>query len=82
MKKKKKQISLLDILEKGAPSYKRPYEINIFDNESIKEDKYKNESPISILKKMIESPNLCSRRWVWEQYDHMVMTDTVLLTRW
>jgi len=77
--KEKKADITLDILEKGAPSYKRPYEINIFDNESIKEDKYKSESPISILKKMIESPNLCSRRWVWEQYDHMVMTDTVLL---
>ena len=23
------------------------------------------------------SPHLCSRRWVWEQYDHMVMGDTV-----
>ncbi len=22
-------------------------------------------------------PDLCSRRWVWEQYDHMVMGDTV-----
>ena len=23
------------------------------------------------------SPHLASRRWIWEQYDHMVMTDTV-----
>ena len=22
-------------------------------------------------------PDLCSRRWIWEQYDHMVMADTV-----
>ena len=22
-------------------------------------------------------PHLASRRWIWEQYDHMVMTDTV-----
>ena len=26
---------------------------------------------------MIESPDLCSRRWIWEQYDHMVMGDTI-----
>jgi phosphoribosylformylglycinamidine synthase II len=26
---------------------------------------------------LIASPDLCSRRWVWEQYDHMVMGDTV-----
>jgi len=26
---------------------------------------------------LIGSPHLCSRRWIWEQYDHMVMADTV-----
>ena len=34
-------------------------------------------SPADTLLEMIASPNLCSRRWVWEQYDHMVMGDTV-----
>jgi phosphoribosylformylglycinamidine synthase len=24
------------------------------------------------------SPNLCSREWVWEQYDHMVQTNTMI----
>lgn len=28
---------------------------------------------------MLSSPNLCSRRWVYEQYDHMVQTNTVVL---
>ena len=27
--------------------------------------------------RMMAAPDLCSRRWIWEQYDHMVMTDTV-----
>ena len=27
---------------------------------------------------MISHPNLCSRKWIWEQYDHMVMADTVV----
>ena len=26
---------------------------------------------------LMGSPDLCSRRWIWEQYDHMVMADTV-----
>ena len=30
------------------------------------------------LLKMMSTPNLCSRRWIWEQYDHMVMADTVV----
>jgi phosphoribosylformylglycinamidine synthase len=29
------------------------------------------------LKKLMGSPDLASRRWVWEQYDHMVGADTV-----
>ncbi|MFH1829158.1 MAG: phosphoribosylformylglycinamidine synthase subunit PurL [Pseudomonadota bacterium] len=31
------------------------------------------------LVKLVSSPNLCCKRWVWEQYDHMVMTGTVVL---
>jgi phosphoribosylformylglycinamidine synthase subunit PurL len=29
------------------------------------------------LKRLLASPNLCSKRWVWQQYDHMVQTNTV-----
>ncbi|HZR55486.1 MAG TPA: phosphoribosylformylglycinamidine synthase subunit PurL [Terriglobales bacterium] len=29
------------------------------------------------LKQLLSSPNICSKRWVWEQYDHMVQTNTV-----
>ena len=31
-----------------------------------------------VLLALIGGPELCSRRWVWEQYDHMVMGDTVI----
>ncbi|MGB8759415.1 MAG: phosphoribosylformylglycinamidine synthase subunit PurL, partial [Candidatus Sulfotelmatobacter sp.] len=27
-----------------------------------------------ILKQLLASPNICSKRWVWQQYDHMVQT--------
>jgi phosphoribosylformylglycinamidine synthase subunit PurL len=29
------------------------------------------------LKSLLGSPNICSKRWVWQQYDHMVQTNTV-----
>jgi phosphoribosylformylglycinamidine synthase len=29
------------------------------------------------LKKILAAPDMCSRRWVWEQYDYTVMADTV-----
>jgi len=32
-----------------------------------------------VLMKLLGSPNICSRRWVYEQYDHMVRVNTVLL---
>lgn len=32
-----------------------------------------------VFRKMVKSPNLCSRRSVYEQYDHMVQTNTAVL---
>jgi phosphoribosylformylglycinamidine synthase len=29
------------------------------------------------LEKLIGTPELCSRRWVWEQYDHVILGNTV-----
>ena len=31
----------------------------------------------SQLKQLLASPNICGKRWVWQQYDHMVQTNTV-----
>jgi phosphoribosylformylglycinamidine synthase len=31
-----------------------------------------------LLKLAVASPNLCSRQWVWEQYDHMVQSNTMI----
>jgi phosphoribosylformylglycinamidine synthase len=28
---------------------------------------------------VLASPNICSRHWIWEQYDHQVMVNTVVL---
>ena len=32
-----------------------------------------------VLLGLLASPNICSRRWIWEQYDHQVMLNTVVL---
>ena len=29
------------------------------------------------LKQLLASPNICGKRWLWQQYDHMVQTNTV-----
>jgi len=34
-------------------------------------------SPIEALRQLIGSPDLASKRWVWEQYDHLIMGNTL-----
>ncbi len=34
-------------------------------------------APTEVLARLMATPDLASRRWIWEQYDHMVMGDTV-----
>jgi phosphoribosylformylglycinamidine synthase len=31
----------------------------------------------SNLQRLLASPNVCGKRWIWQQYDHMVQTNTV-----
>ena len=69
----------INILVEDAPEYQREYVINepsplveLDHNELI------DNNILEDLLKMISHPNLCSRKWIWEQYDHMVMADTVV----
>jgi phosphoribosylformylglycinamidine synthase len=69
-------------LSDKAPVYDRPYskpayidECRKFDFNSIPEPKNYND----ILMKLFESPNIASKEYVYEQYDHMVQTNTVVL---
>ena len=69
----------LPIKELGdeAPLYDRPYvetpKRHVLDPENI-------PSPVSnraALLRLIGSPDLASKRWVWEQYDHLILGNTV-----
>jgi phosphoribosylformylglycinamidine synthase II len=54
--------------------YDRPYEEKI--NTEIVNVPNDGDC-IQNLIKLIGSRDLCSRKWIWEQYDHMVMGDTI-----
>jgi len=69
-------------LSDEAPVYDRPYqkpsymdELKKFDINSIPEPKNYND----VLMKIFESPNIASKEYIYEQYDHMVQTNTVVL---
>jgi phosphoribosylformylglycinamidine synthase II len=69
-----------EALTDDAPLYKRPLE--------RWEPPVPREMPENIqlatagdltsnLQRLLASPNICGKRWVWQQYDHMVQTNTV-----
>ncbi|HEV2561405.1 MAG TPA: phosphoribosylformylglycinamidine synthase subunit PurL [Rhizomicrobium sp.] len=62
-------------LSDAAPLYERPYTKRPPASGAPKIDSTK--PVMNSLLKIIGSPDMCSRRWVWEQYDYSVMADTV-----
>ena len=64
-------------LADSAPEYKRPWTLPEPPAVIAPQDVAAPNSLTETLETLMGSPHLCSRRWVWEQYDHMVMGDTV-----
>jgi phosphoribosylformylglycinamidine synthase len=69
----------LPIKELGdqAPEYKRPF-VSAAKPKPI--DAEEVAAPVGIaaaLEKLLVTPVLCSKRWVWEQYDHIILGNTV-----
>ena len=67
----------VDAVSSEAPMYRRPWTETPKSEVLNADDVPTPVSASGALKSMMGSPHLCSRRWVWEQYDHMVMADTV-----
>ena len=65
----------LATLSGSAPEYDRPWN-EPAPAEPLDADSVPGVDPIDGLKALIGSPNYCSRQWVYEQYDTMVMADT------
>lgn len=64
-------------LANSAPEYRRPWIESSRQPLLQAEDVPAPASLSEALLTMMGSPDLCSRRWIWEQYDHTVMGDTV-----
>ncbi len=73
------EMANLPIKELGdqAPEYNRPFtetpKLPVLDAASV-------PAPASLadaLEALVASPDLCSKRWVWEQYDHLILNNTV-----
>src|SRR6266536_106660 len=68
-------------LADGAPVYNRPMKRPAYLDQARAFRADLVEPPGDwerALIRLISSPNLCRKRWIWEQYDHMVRTNTVV----
>jgi phosphoribosylformylglycinamidine synthase II len=69
----------LPIKELGdeAPLYDRPY-VETPKQPIVQATDITAPMPVAdALVRLIGSPDLCSKRWVWEQYDHVILGNTV-----
>ncbi|MSO98348.1 MAG: phosphoribosylformylglycinamidine synthase subunit PurL [Rhodospirillaceae bacterium] len=66
----------IDPLAKAAPEYDRPWVPSpkqpVIATHDVKDVDWREA-----LKTLMGCPDLASRRWVWQQYDHTVMADTI-----
>ncbi len=67
----------VDKLANSAPLYERPWVPTVPPKLILPEWVAAPNSILGTLKTMMGTHHLASRRWIWEQYDHMVMGDTV-----
>ena len=65
------------VLANSAPVYERPWFQHVPPQPVLPQWVKAPNGNLDALKQMMGTHALASRRWVWEQYDHMVMGDTV-----
>jgi phosphoribosylformylglycinamidine synthase len=59
-----------------APVYRRPWR-QCDPEPAIDPGSLPERNPLESLKRLVACPALAAKRWIWEQYDHLVMGNTV-----
>ena len=68
----------VNTLVENSPMYDRKWKkAKLPKKNKIKKEDIKHLKIIDILKKILANPNVCSKEWIWQQYDHTVMGDTI-----
>ena len=71
----------VSLITEEAPIYQRPSREPdyIKDLRAFNEDELKEADLRDALYKLLSSPNVCSKEWIYSQYDYQVGTNTVLV---
>ena len=75
-----KQVANIPVntLVENSPMYDRKWKKSKLPKKvKIKKDSLNGLKIKDILKKVLSNPNICSKEWIWQQYDHTVMGDTI-----
>ncbi len=67
------------VLADEAPRYDRPHNTRPYRKAPIQPPAHipASRDLNADLLRLVASPDLCSKRWIWEQYDYMVRTNTI-----
>ena len=60
-----------------APLYDRPHNVPPLRTAPMNGPEFASKGLAGDLEALISSADLCSKRWIWEQYDYMVRTNTL-----
>ncbi len=60
-----------------APLYERPWVRARAASPRSTPPACPKRDPLDCLKRLLACPDLASKRWIWEQYDHLVQGNTV-----
>ncbi len=75
-----KQVATIPIntLVENSPMYDRKWKKTKLPKKNlIKKEEFKKFKIKEVLSKILSNPNVCSKEWIWQQYDHTVMGDTI-----
>jgi phosphoribosylformylglycinamidine synthase len=68
----------VNTLVENSPMYDRKWKkAKLPKKNIIKKEILKNLKIVDVLKKVLSNPNICDKEWIWQQYDHTVMGDTI-----
>ena len=68
----------INFLAENAPIYDRKWKKTKLPQKiKFNIDELKKLKITEVLKKILGNPNVCDKEWIWQQYDHTVMGDTI-----
>ncbi|MDB9751053.1 phosphoribosylformylglycinamidine synthase subunit PurL [Candidatus Pelagibacter ubique] len=68
----------VNTLVENSPMYDRKWKkAKLPKRIKVKKEQFKTLKVKNVLNKILSNPNICSKEWIWQQYDHTVMGDTI-----